>query len=88
MQGLLSIPKLKNANSLGFTVIDAELVKEKEEAGETIAAAGSFEPSQFMPTRTIEKMERRRNVSKPILKQFRGLRKQNVTMDTCFLESS
>ena len=73
MQGLLSIPKLKNANSLGFTVIDAELVKEKEEAGETIAAAGSFEPSQFMPTRTIEKMERRRNVSKAIWKQSQHL---------------
>ena len=64
-QGLLTIHKLKNANSLGFTVVDAELVKEKEEAGETdaAAAAGSFEPSQFMPSRTIEKMERRRNVS-------------------------
>ena len=63
-QGLLAIPaKLKNGNSLGFTVVDAELVKEKEEAGETIDAAGSFEPSQFMPSRTIEKMERRRNVS-------------------------
>ena len=44
-------------------MVDAELVKEKEEAGEDIAAAGSFEPSQFMPNRTIEKMERRRNVS-------------------------
>ncbi len=59
-EGLLAIPQVKNANSLGFTVIDADAVKESEQTGKS---AGAFEPSQFMPSRTIEKMERRRNVS-------------------------
>jgi hypothetical protein len=71
-EGLLAIPTTKTANSLGFNVVDADHVRETEEAALATgaerqsaksAAVVSFEPSQFLPSRTIEKMEKRRNVS-------------------------
>ena len=66
-EGLLAMPKGKTAGGLSFEVVDLNVLDSKPETENN--EGDVFVSSQFMPSKTLARLELRRGVRQPCLRQ-------------------